>query len=57
MLEMIRGCFFLISEWNICCDPSLEPPRWGSSNDGSQRVLEGCCGRLSLGYPSHPFFS
>ena len=27
---------FLISQGNICCDPSFEPSRRDGSNDGSQ---------------------
>ena len=47
--------FFLFFNGNICCDPALKPPRRDGSDDGSQHVLKGCCGRLSLGCPFHPF--
>ena len=30
---------FLISQKNICCDPSLEPSQRDGSNDGSQHTF------------------
>ena len=31
--------FILFLNGNICCDPSLEPPRQDGSNDGSQNIF------------------
>ena len=36
---IIRDNFLLILYKNICCDPSSEPSRRDSSDEGSQRMV------------------
>ena len=49
--------FFLFSNENICCDPSLEPSRRDGSDNGSHHIFMKRPGKISLNFLSGPLGS
>ena len=53
VIEVNSKIIFLISQKNICCDPSLEPSRPDSSNGGSQLMFYGKIWKIMPLTPSY----
>ena len=54
MFMIILEKFLITLTKNVCCDPSLEPPCQGSSNEGSQCTFSSSCLEIRIFNPKLP---